>query len=161
MADREPECYDEGCDVSAAPLADGATTNCSRCGSVFEAVRPNGTDRLQWVDADVAWQLRGPRPTDRKLVKHEPTEVDPVEAGGMRTRIELMPVEVGKMTPLMLDLGHEMAIVIQPKPDQAEDELALNIVVGGALSPEVVAWMLGMASEAIVNGIRRQKLETP
>lgn len=78
------------------------------------------------------------------------------EAAPMPTRVELWPVQKGAHEVLALDLGQDAAIVIQPKPDQKDGELGLNIVFGGGLTVEVVAWMLGQASEAMVNGIREQ-----
>lgn len=80
----------------------------------------------------------------------------PTEAPPLPTRVELWPVALGTHEMLALDMGQDAAIVIQPKPDQKDGELGLNIVFGGGLTVEVVAWMLGQASEAMVNGIREQ-----
>jgi len=99
-----------------------------------------------------------------RVVEPEP-EAAPEPEGDhvISTRVDLVPVAMGKVTPLYLDLGSDNTIVVQPKEDQADGELALNIIIGGGLPVEVVAWMLGQAAEAMVHGIRanRVDLEVP
>ena len=92
----------------------------------------------------------------------EEPEPEPEEVA-FPTRVELLPLAQGCYAPMTLDMGQEPAILIQPKPDQPEGELGLNIIFGGGLTVDVVAWMLAQASEAIVRGERRVRLdlETP
>lgn len=79
------------------------------------------------------------------------------------TRVELLLVQPGKVSPVVLDVGSEPVIVIQPDDlgEENADTLALSVVVGGGLDAELVAWILGQASEAMVNGIRANLLEKP
>ena len=89
------------------------------------------------------------------------TDEAPAETVNIPTRIDVITNEPGRTTPLMLDLGNDTCIVLQPKGDQQDHELALNIVVGNGLPIEVVAWMLGQAAETLVNGIRNSPFIKP
>lgn len=93
----------------------------------------------------------------------ESVTATPEHATGVNipTRIDVLTNEPGTATPLMLDLGTDTCIVLQPKTDQGDHELALNIVVGNGLPVEVVAWMLGQAAETLVNGIRNSPFIRP
>lgn len=123
----------------------GALTHCKTCGEGYQSCEvvmgAKGETALSWIRLDEV-------PEDQRPA-----------AGAMPTRIDLVAAPQGAVTPLVLDLGSEVAIVIQPKPDQRPGEIALNVVSAGGLDPEVVAWMLGLASEAITNGVRAQRLE--
>ena len=91
----------------------------------------------------------------------EASASEPESPVNIPTRIDVINAEPGKTAPLMLDLGTDACIVLQPKPDQGNHELALNIVVGAGLPIEIVAWMLGQAAETLVNGIRNSPFIKP
>ena len=124
---------------------EGSVTACAECGELYQACEGQG--RLKWVRLD---QI----PEEERSVAY----VEQAESE-IPTRIDLVPYPVGSTAPLVLDMGSDAAIVIQPKPDQRDGEIALNIVVGGGLPADIVAFLLGKASEAMVKGIRTARLE--
>lgn len=137
----------------------GNEFTCYACRTVYVAWDDTsglGTG-LMWVRKDnIPIRLEG-EPTT------EATDAETGEDHVIHTRVDLVPAKPGVATPLFLDLGSDNAIVVQPKPDQKDGELALNVLIGGGIDLEVVAWILHQASDAIVHGIQQARfdLEVP
>lgn len=148
------------CDLPL-PVAVDAVTSCGVCGEMYQAVfveadvptfgSPDArVGSLQWVRLDEV-------PESERTVEVPPAAAE-VEEVQMPYRIEHLVVPQGPSSPLVLDLGADTGIIVQPMPDQADGEVALNIVSFGGLDPEVVAWLLAVASEQLVKKIRVMKI---